>query len=239
MNIVRILLILLATTTAAHADWFAIWRPTGGRAQLDETNAYSAIQCDILVDVTTHCDEQGRKTAYEPDKVTYCHEATHMVNSRIRQAMRPGWAGFYLGSHCIAYLPIPNITLTQAAKYVHSSLQNSTYQLYFVEQRRYWNDNALYVFDEWSAYINGSQAAVELRVDNHGEFDRAVWFCHYADCVLVAIKQHDPHYSAFKDLEAFINFQKQRTLKYATPKERNEYQLLRARWLASPQTTQH
>lgn len=165
----------------------------------------------ILRDVISHCDEQGRRTAYEPDYVTYCHEATHMVNSRVRQVVAGARKNaFYVGGNRVCVLVEPNCRLSDVAPLVAQQFRNSTYQLYFVDQQKYWNDCPLYILDEWTAYCNGAQAANELGVDPHGEFERVQWFCHYADCVVAAVKQRDPNYAQLKELVAFVDWQKQR-----------------------------
>jgi hypothetical protein len=164
---------------------------------------------NILADVRSRCDQQGLANGYDADKVTCCHESTHMVNSRLRSFL--GRPGFYVGGgKAVAFRCHPRVTLGTVAKYIKPEFRNSTYQLYFGQQRQWWDKEPLYVLDEWYAYTNGSQAAKELRVDNHGECERAQWFCHYADCLVRAVKEHDPNYSDLDKLTAFVDWQKAR-----------------------------
>ncbi len=166
----------------------------------------------ILQEVLTRCDAQGRQNAYEPDLVTYCHEATHQLNGRIRNTLPGNWNAFYVGGDngLCAILPEPRVTLEQAAQFVPQNLRTDTFQLYFVQMSQYWNNQPLYILDEWVAYTNGAQAAKELRVDPHGTNERAVWFCTYADCVLRAVETYDPSYTHTEQLREFIRWHKGR-----------------------------
>jgi hypothetical protein len=173
----------------------------------------------IYQEVWSRCTPANRRTAQADNVVTTCHEATHMLNSQIREKLGGGKLNaFYVGKGKCFALPEPDCTLTQARQYV-TQFRNSTYQLYFVEQApdrsmfvRGWDSSPLYIFDEWSAYINGAQAAKELLgYDPHGTYDRARWFCHYADAVVECIKNHDPDYEHIKELESFVAYQKERT----------------------------
>ena len=49
----------------------------------------------------------------------------------------------------IAFKKEPNIKLSQIANLIPKNMQKSRYNLYFIEQTRYWENNPLYVFDEW------------------------------------------------------------------------------------------
>jgi hypothetical protein len=166
----------------------------------------------ILQEVVSRCDEQGRRTGHDPDKVTCCHESSHMLSSRIRQTA--GGTGkvnaFYVGGGKCFILNEPKVTIGQVAQYVPQEFRNSTYQLYFVQQRKYWDNEPLYILDEQNAYINGAQAAVELKVDDHGEFDRAEWFNAYADALVMAVLKHDPQYVQFGELSDFVAWQRAR-----------------------------
>lgn len=193
------LLIAAGWAVSANAGWVS-FAPTGAE-----------IGTGILRDVWSHADEQGRKNGYEPDLVTRSHEVTHQVNSRIRQSFGGAHVNcFYVGYNKAFVLNEPRVRLSVVAQYVPQQLRNENYQLYFVEQARYWDDSPLYILDEWSAYINGSTAAVELRVDNHGSHDRVKWFSAYADALVQAIREHDPGYAQLNELLEFISYQRKR-----------------------------
>lgn len=181
-----------------------------GAAWFDFAPAGAQTGQGILADVVSHCDEQGKRTAYEPDKVTYCHEATHMVNSRVRNSVSGNRNAFYVGGGKVAVFSEPRVTLRTISGYVAAEYRNEAYKLYLIDQAAHWDSQPLYVLDEWTAYCNGLQAANELRVDQHGERDRALWFCHYAACLIAAIKERDPNYAELAELSAFVDWQTQR-----------------------------
>lgn len=183
----------------ARADWYNFTPP----GSVDGKG--------ILQDVLSRCGAAGRQRGYDPDLVTYCHEATHQLNSRIRNSMRGTGKdnAFYVGAGRCVVFPEPRVTLEIVGRYV-TNYRNSTFELYFVKMRQHWNDQPLYVLDEFSAYANGLQASQELRVDGHGTLDRCIWFSHYADALLEAIKRHDPQYPKVAELGRFIAWQKDR-----------------------------
>ena len=45
---------------------------------------------------------------------------------------------------------------------IPESLRKQRYKEYLIDQQKDWEDDPLYVFDEWVAYGNGAQAGVEL-----------------------------------------------------------------------------
>jgi len=95
------------------------------------------------------------------DKVTWAHEGTHGVNARARNSL--GIAnGYYLLKNRVYPLAAAGVTLRELARAVPSSIRGRLYQLYLVDQQRWWNDNAFYVLDEVTAYTNGAFAGGEL-----------------------------------------------------------------------------
>jgi len=166
----------------------------------------------IMQDVLSRITAEDRRSMYDASQVTYTHEATHALNARIRNSA--GGTGkvnaFYVGGGRCCVLPEPKTTLASAARRVRE-FRNSTYQLYFLDQQQHWNNEPLYVFDEWSAYLNGSKHAVETGDDEHGSHERSNWFAHYADAVVEAVRADDPSYAKLNELTEFVAFQKQRT----------------------------
>lgn len=108
------------------------------------------------------------------DQITTVHECTHGVNSRLRQAH--GGTGrvncFFVldGLFFRAQEPRP-ITLADVASKVR--LRGDTFNTYMVEQCRWWNDEPLYTFDEWTAYVNGTVIAWQRNVTDHAS---TLWF---------------------------------------------------------------
>lgn len=191
-----LILMLLFGVTAGAETFQANWPGVDGRG--------------IFTDVHSRCTEQERRNAYEPDRVTYCHEMTQQLNSRVRNSFSSQVNAHYLGGGLFAVFPEPRVTLTIVARFVSAEYRNSTFQTYLLDSRQWWDHQPLFLIDEWSAFYNGTLAAVQLRVNPHGSQDRMMWFCHYADCLIAAVRQHDPNYSHLTELTQFVEWNKQR-----------------------------
>lgn len=117
-----------------------------------------------------------------------------MISSSMR---KPGINGFYVGDGVAYLLEEPDVTLADVAEFV--SVRGWRFPLYFVEQRRHWNDRPLYVLDELTAYTWGARVAVDdaragrplERTDAvSGCLEFAVYAMALADCV----EARDPEY---------------------------------------------
>jgi hypothetical protein len=95
----------------------------------------------------------------DKSRVTWCHETTHGVHAALRDKHR--LPAFYPGKGQFALVEPPAITLADVAAAVPKQLRGARYQLYLVKQRRDWNRDPLYVWDEWVAYNNGTTTAIE------------------------------------------------------------------------------
>lgn len=69
-------------------------------------------------------------------------------------------AGFYLLEDQAIMLVNPLGTISEAAKLVPSSMRYSRFNLYMVKQASQWNNEPLYIFDEWVAYRNGAKCLI-------------------------------------------------------------------------------
>jgi hypothetical protein len=92
-------------------------------------------------------------------RVTWCHETTHGVQASLRNLY--GLPAFYPGGGKCALVEPPAVTLTEVAAVVPPQLRGNRYQLYLVSQRRDWDREPLYVWDEWVAYDNGTTTGIE------------------------------------------------------------------------------
>lgn len=105
--------------------------------------------------------------------VTHAHETTHGLNSRIRsqeitivnglpipQSTANNNASYVLNDKAFIAAEPPT-TLSIIASKVPDSLKGMAYRLYLIDQQRYWQNQPLYVFDEWSAYTNGLNTALD------------------------------------------------------------------------------
>ena len=97
----------------------------------------------------------GRGDQRFDNAVTQVHEDTHGVNNKLRMSF--GGNCYYLHDYnrFVYFNKTPNnITLAQVAQRCY--YKGAIYNLYMVEQRKYWNDTPLYPFGEWVSYANGS-----------------------------------------------------------------------------------
>jgi hypothetical protein len=95
----------------------------------------------------------------DSNRVTWCHETTHGVHSALRLRYRQ--PAFYPGDGRFALVEPPAVTLGEVAAAVPEPLRGTRYQLYLVRQRRDWERDPLYVWDEWVAYDNGTTTGIE------------------------------------------------------------------------------
>lgn len=108
----------------------------------------------------------------DSDRITWAHETTHGLNSRIRNLHhKPGMPNnaFYVLHGLAIIAEEPPKTLRDVANAIPRELQGGIYRLYLVNQQRWWNDRPLYVWDEWSAYQNGSLCRMELEITDRAE----------------------------------------------------------------------
>lgn len=151
-------------------------------------------------------------------RVTSVHECTHGINSQLRNrplrekervpyhpdvticqlplpaltSMMP--AGFYLLQDRAIMLKQPGGTINEAARIVPTSARYSRYNLYMVKQAASWNNEPLYIFDEWVAYRNGAQCLIWDAQhggthDGNSDFIFApLEFCTYGIAVLMMAK---------------------------------------------------
>jgi len=123
----------------------------------------------LIDDVERHLP--ARHSYRSADKINYAHEGTHGANATIRNTFFPNTGdslknvAYLLGDRAWV-LEEPGTTLSAVAREVPGSLRGGEYQLYLIQQQRYWNDRPLYILDEWSAYRNGTLMGDEARYSN-------------------------------------------------------------------------
>jgi hypothetical protein len=169
-------------------------------AQNEESNAQWG---EFLTDIARHLPSQYGDHYYSNDRITHAHETTHGINSHLsnhlRQNSEHGY-GFYVGNDQAIILGEPRVKLSQVAAVIPESLRGSRYQLYCIDQQKYFEDHPLYLFDEWVAYTNGASAGVELTEKKQLDMPRndaligPMEFSIYALGVAAAIQKHDPDY---------------------------------------------
>jgi hypothetical protein len=164
----------------------------------------------FLTDIVSHLPTSFGNQYFSSDRVTWGHETTHGINSHIRNTIggpingpNGRIAGFYVGDDKACVMSQPKLKLSQIAGVIPQNLRGNRYQLYFVSQRRDWEDMPLYPFDEWVAYTNGAAVGIEIgsrtadeqvTLNNSDVMVGALEFSVYAMCVCIAIDKYDPDY---------------------------------------------
>jgi len=143
----------------------------------------------MYADVINHC--LAYKEYIDPSsKITSAHEVTHRCNSDIRNEAGGNVNGFYVGNDRAIVIPEPNTKKSDCAQYIPESLRGGRYSLYITGQQE-WNNQPLYIFDEFVAYTNDVWAAIMLkRLENYVEqgviIDGPVEFISYATATMMA-----------------------------------------------------
>jgi hypothetical protein len=90
----------------------------------------------------------------DDDRITWAHETTHGLNSRIRNQHGSGVNAVYLYGCGAVVLKEPPVTIAQVAAAVND--RGRLFDLYLVKQRQDWNNQPLYIVDEMVSYLNGA-----------------------------------------------------------------------------------
>lgn len=112
----------------------------------------------FLADVESRLPPQLGTQYRDRSRVTWCHETTHGVHAALRNRYRA--PAFYPGGGRFALVEAPALSLGEVAAAVPPRLRGVRYQVYLVQQRRDWERDPLYVWDEWVAYNNGTTTAL-------------------------------------------------------------------------------
>jgi hypothetical protein len=127
----------------------------------------------FLADVESRLPPEMGTRYRDRSRVTWCHETTHGVHAALRNRYR--LPAFYPGGGKFALVEPPAVTLGEVAAAVPVHLRGTRYPVYLVRQRRDWDRDPLYVWDEWVAYDNGTTTGIEEAARfQHGASDDAV-----------------------------------------------------------------
>lgn len=191
---------------------FLLLFPSIGKAAEFHFNPPGSINGQGLLQEVWSRSGPERNQVANGDPVLKTHECTHFVNHTIA-----GWAGtntfgFYVGNGRAHVFTEPRVSVATVRTYVQPQFQDNLFRMYLVNQgnERPWKPLDVIV-DEWIAYLNGWQGAVENNcTDQWSELKYAKQFSYYVDCLVAAIKQHDPQYAQLSEFEIFVAQQKQR-----------------------------
>lgn len=171
----------------------------------------------ILSDIESHIPSGHRY--FHVERIIWAHETTHGIAGDIRMG-HPESAlinGFYCleDRACVMYLP--KTRCSKIANLVPIELRGSSYDLYMIKQSKIWDDNPLYIFDEWVAYTNGAACAKELKAPGLClELLQAHNFNVYSICLAMLVKKECPNYDD-KQFKAFLMWNIERTYNLLEP----------------------
>jgi len=115
----------------------------------------------ILADIDSQVNSNTWRDA---DPVTWAHETCHGIASRIRGIEKQGRNGFYCLAGNYISLAEPAFTLARLADIIPQEYRGVIYDLYLIQQQRYWNLQPSYILDEGWAYLNGTLVGLELEL---------------------------------------------------------------------------
>lgn len=161
---------------------------------------------------------------------TWVHETSHGIHATIRNwAVTSGGnakvQGAYFEAGKGAYCFDPMVSKSRVSAFLPAAARGvSRYDLYVAGQNSDW-PNALHLFDEWGAYINGSRACVEVfaagqwregTVDSVDGVSDFLYFCTAAMRVVEADAPTylDPANRQGKSLKAFFAMQVERSARW-------------------------
>ena len=160
---------------------------------------------NVYADVLSH----SKNPVLFRSRSTNVHETCHMISNQIRneRGSNGKFNGFYYENGRGLTIKEPNLTIVDVRDYVPKNLRGMRYNLYFNDQVKYWNDQPLYIMEEWNCYMLGGSCAVkDAELDMKLERTDAVAGCFefmvYSTALFMSIKDKDPNY----DIEQFKEF---------------------------------
>lgn len=148
----------------------------------------------------------------DSDKVTWGHETTHGMNSRIRNKYNTPNA-FYCLNDQAYIIKSPPLTLGQIARQVPRNWRGGIYSLYMVQQQRGWNNDPLYVIEEFVAYFNGAVVGLECGMQARAQESYAYALEMYGYVLVMQRLSKQTNFVHQQELDEFITFlYKQRIL---------------------------
>lgn len=127
---------------------------------------------------------------------TLVHEGTHGANSVVRNRYG-GWDicnAMYVCGNVAIIIREPAVPLTTVRQFIPTNMRGISYDLYFVQRATSWNNQTLYIFDEWSAYTNAAWYGEESNSLRYSDALQATEFAVYAICIVEATATTKPRY---------------------------------------------
>lgn len=173
------------------------YQPEFVKVQVYRNSESGTVYGDVISHVqgNPHGDANGRSTN--------AHETTHSINSEIKSShynQSVNCNGFYVLEGRGVVLQEPKIKMSNIVQFVPQNLRSYRWHLYMENNILEWNDTPTYIFDEWTAYVNGGACAVDDVKQNKyvGGWRDAVSGCCdfsiYAIALAMSVKKNDPEY---------------------------------------------
>jgi len=157
---------------------------------------------ETLKDIESHMpSSHGYR---ERDKVTWSHETTHGLHAKLRNKHNVDSALYMLKNNSFLFKDHPKTTLQRVSEL--TAYKGGVYNLYLIDQQSYWNNEPLYVLDEWVSYINGTFTGIDLNLKRGESLEYALEFNFYAQALIMAVEQDDSNYSDLDILNNFVNW---------------------------------
>jgi len=159
----------------------------------------------VLLDIERHLPAQYGKTYQDSNKETHAHETSHGIHAHLRNYHNNTGKkanAFYLLQDRAFITPEPKIKKSHAAKFIPPALRGFRYSTYVTGQSA-WDNEPLYLFDEWVAYVNGGKVGIHRHKSGlyktqggwkTGVVDGALEFTGYGIGLVMAIEQGDHGY---------------------------------------------
>lgn len=203
---------------------FSIAGEPGSELEFLELSSFnkkdSAKWSAVVKDIVNH-EAPGDYNPYQ-DLVTLTHETSHGIHAWIRNNMNETGEkinGFYVLEDRAVIVKEPRMRKSQVAPFVPRSLRGSRFSTYITGQTA-WDDTPLYIWDEWVAYVNGGDSAVDLvqkGLWHYGWRDAVagqIEFVVYAIATAMAVQKHDPDYfNNYRQFREFLAWNLERSMK--------------------------
>jgi hypothetical protein len=170
--------------------------------QLIDVPKYRSIEDDTIYgDVLSHSEKTPFGNAH--GRATNVHETAHGISSELTNKYYKNYSskieGLYYGNGKGIILESPQLKINEVSAYIPEKFRSYRFQLYFIDQLKYWNDYPLYILDEWTAYIWGARCAVEdyktKNIDTKADsVSGSLEFSLYTMGLCLAIKAKDNDY---------------------------------------------
>lgn len=195
MRTLLLLLLLAAPLSAQEPKWID-FQPVTARYGASGTYA----------DVMNHSRESFH--GYDTFDTT-AHETLHGIHSFLRNRCGGRRNAVYVGGNRSLLLDEPAIRISHVRSFIPSSLRGSRFQLYLVQQCRWWDNEPLYILDEGVAYLMGARAGLECDTGKQvcDIMVAPLEFSVYAAALGLAVKTHCPDYWRTQpDFKAFLRY---------------------------------